>query len=86
MLDGGSTPPTSTQRLLYNSLVSLWRNYMSASSEKLLEQIHDLERRIQIAESSGGDASLLKEQLTDLSIRFSVANQALNEGKAVLKG
>lgn len=59
---------------------------MSASSEKLLVQIQDLERNIQIAESSGGDALSLKEKLYELKKQFAAAKEALNEGKSILKG
>ena len=59
---------------------------MSASSERLLEQIQQLERNIQIAESSGGDALLMKERLKDLMEQFVAAKEALNEGKSILKG
>lgn len=59
---------------------------MSASSERLLEQIQQLERNIQIAESSGGDALLMKERLKVLREQFVAAKEALNEGKSILKG
>lgn len=59
---------------------------MSASTEALLEGIVTLEKEIKRVEESGFDASELRKALNELNQRLASANQALNEGKGVLKG
>jgi hypothetical protein len=59
---------------------------MSASTEKLLEQIHNTRAAIATRKASGQDASDLETYLGELNQRLETANQALNEGKQVLKG
>lgn len=59
---------------------------MSASTEKLLEQIHTTRQAIATRKASGQDASELESYLAELNERFTSANNALNEGKQVLKG
>lgn len=59
---------------------------MSASTELLLEQITQQEDAIRAAAESGHDTKSMCEELKRLRQRLAQANQALNEGKQILKG
>jgi flagellar hook-associated protein FlgK len=59
---------------------------MSATSELLAEQIRDLETQINEKTNRGENVVALKEQRNLLLKELARANQALNEGKGVLKG
>ena len=58
---------------------------MSASTEKLVEQIELTERAITEAESSGRDVRALRDDLKHLRRKLHACNEALNEGRQVLK-
>lgn len=58
---------------------------MSASTETLIEQIRTTEEAIRIAEARGQDASGLKQDLKYLQRKLQVCNEALTEGKHLLK-
>ncbi len=59
---------------------------MSASTERLVEQIRLTEQAIAAAEAAGTDASSLKADLRHFQRKLQVSNEALTEGKQVLKG
>lgn len=59
---------------------------MSASTERLVEQIKATEQAIAEAERAGKDASTLKADLRYFQRKLQVCNEALTEGKQVLKG
>lgn len=59
---------------------------MSATTELLLEQIRQQEDAIRAAAESGHDTKSMREELKQLKTRLAAANQALNEGKQILKG
>lgn len=59
---------------------------MSASTERLVEQIKLTEQAIAEAEKAGKDPSGLKHDLKHLQRKLQVSNEALTEGKQVLKG
>jgi len=59
---------------------------MSASTERLVEQIKLTEQAIVAAEAAGADSSSLKTDLRYLQRKLQVCNEALTEGKQVLKG
>lgn len=59
---------------------------MSASTERLVEQIRACEAAIAAAEAQGLDATGLKTDLRYLQRKLAVCNEALTEGKQVLKG
>lgn len=59
---------------------------MSASTALILEQITEQEDAIRAAAESGHDTKSMREELMKLKSRLMQANQALNEGKQVLKG
>ena len=59
---------------------------MSATTELLLEQIRQQEDAIRAAAESGHDTKSMREELQALKSRLAKANQALNEGKQILKG
>jgi Mg2+ and Co2+ transporter CorA len=59
---------------------------MSATTELLLEQIRQQEDAIRAAAESGHDTKSMREELLKLRQRLAQANQALNEGKTLLKG
>lgn len=58
---------------------------MSASTELLLEQITQQEDAIRAAAESGHDTKSMCEELKRLRTRLAAANQALTEGKQLLK-
>ena len=59
---------------------------MSATSELILQELQEIEKKIQEANDAGLDDSLLLEQKSKVLKRFKAATEALNEGKQVLKG
>jgi hypothetical protein len=61
---------------------------MSATTEKLLEDIKQAEANLFSCQQSGNSAGALRltEELVELRLRLKKANQALNENKQVLKG
>lgn len=59
---------------------------MSATTELLLEQIRQQEDAIRAAAESGHDTRSMREELGRLKKQLAQANQALNEGKQILKG
>ena len=59
---------------------------MSASTERLVEQIKTTEEAIKLNEGSGQDTSTLKAELRQLQRRLQVASEALTEGRQILKG
>ena len=61
---------------------------MSATTEKLLEDIKQTEANLFSCQQSRNSSGVLRltEELTELRLRFNRANQALNENKQVLKG
>ena len=59
---------------------------MSASTERLVEQIQLTERAIASAEAAGQDASSLKADLKHLQRKLQTCNEALTEGRQMLKG
>ena len=59
---------------------------MTASSEMILNEIREIEKRLGDVELSPQDRSSSELRLRDLRRQFSAAADALREGKAVLKG
>lgn len=59
---------------------------MSASSEKILLLIVELENRIQEERTLGKNTELLEEQIVKLRQELSVLNEALTSPSYVLKG
>ena len=59
---------------------------MSASSEKVLLQLIELEQKIQEAKLSGKDTQLLEEQAFLLRRELETVNEILTNPKTVLKG
>jgi hypothetical protein len=59
---------------------------MSASTELLLEQIKSTEEAIVAAETNKQPTSSLKQDLKSLRKKLHAANEALTEGKTLLKG
>lgn len=62
---------------------------MSATTERLLEQIKQAEHSLAEARALGQDPAnitTLEVNLTTLRARLSQANEALTEGKQILKG
>jgi len=59
---------------------------MSASTEHLVEQIKACEAAIIVAEGQGLDSSSLKSDLRRLQQKLATCNEALTEGKQILKG
>ena len=59
---------------------------MPASTERLVERIRSVEEAISAVEATGGDTSVLKNELLELQRRLQVASEALTEGKRILKG
>lgn len=61
---------------------------MSATTELLLEQIKNTEVALKRSLLSGDESTtlVLKQKLQDLQNKFNASNDALNEGKGVLKG
>lgn len=58
---------------------------MSATREKLVEQIVETEEAISAIEANGQVATTLRERLASLREQLAATNQALTEG-TVLKG
>lgn len=59
---------------------------MSASTERLVEQIRACEAAIASAETQGLDASSLRSDLKHLQRKLQTASEALTESKQILKG
>lgn len=60
---------------------------MSASTERLLEQIKNTEEAISVATAKGHDASQLKEDLKYFQRKLAMCNEALTEGaQKIIKG
>jgi hypothetical protein len=61
---------------------------MSASTEKLLEQIKQVEEELCAAKISGNTIRIiaLESNLRNLCRALNSANEALSEGKQILKG
>ena len=59
---------------------------MPATKENILTQIDALKRTIEEGRSSGVDTTDMVREIDDLYYKFSKANDALNEGKGILKG
>jgi hypothetical protein len=59
---------------------------MSATTERLLLQILELEERINESLSKGEDVSQLEETLLSLKNRFASLNEALIKSQGILKG
>jgi len=59
---------------------------MSASSETLLVQIIELEKKILESKSRGENSVELEETLSSLKGRFTSMNEALNKSQGLLKG
>ena len=59
---------------------------MSATTENLLEQITVIQQAIKVAEDAGRDSSVLRADLKFLNERLQVCNEALVEGRQILKG
>lgn len=59
---------------------------MSASTERLVEQIKLTEELIATAEASGQDTSVYKADLKYLQRKLQVATEALTESRQILKG
>ena len=59
---------------------------MSASTERLLEQIKAIEAAITAAETNGQDSSLLRSDLRYYQRKLATCNEALSEGKQLIKG
>jgi hypothetical protein len=58
---------------------------MSATTEKLIEEISDLEKQISSEPRGSRNLVMLQEQLISLRKQLNQANEALNEGKQLLK-
>ena len=87
--DPGSIPGISTTQIVTLSLgdivvLSGYDDRMSATTENLLEEIKSTERALQDAKSPA-EASTHIERLRELRLRLASANEALNEGRQVLK-
>lgn len=59
---------------------------MSASSETLLFQIIELEKKILESKSRGENSIELEETLSLLKGRFTIMNEALGKSQGILKG
>lgn len=59
---------------------------MSASTEELLQQIYELEARIQEAIALGKNTRSLQDKLVLLKEQFEMMNENLNRSEKVLKG
>jgi len=59
---------------------------MSATTELITEQIIQLKSKIETARKNGEDVTSLLSQHETLMRQLSVASQALNENKQILKG
>lgn len=59
---------------------------MSATTERLVEEINELEQRIAALPSGSGAARTLREELDQRRKELTAATGALTEGKTLLKG
>lgn len=59
---------------------------MSASTERLVEEISELERKIAAEPKGSRSIVMLQEQLISLRKELVRSNEALNEGRQLLKG
>lgn len=59
---------------------------MSAATEELLQQILELESKIQEAKTSGVNTHVLQEKLILLKEQFDSMNENLNRSEKILKG
>lgn len=59
---------------------------MSATTEKITEQINQLKEQIKSARAAGRDTAALESQHEGLVRQLSAAATALNENKQILKG
>ena len=59
---------------------------MSATSEALLLEIIELERKVIEIKSRGEDSTHLEESLMNLRTKFATLNEALGKRQDVLKG
>jgi hypothetical protein len=59
---------------------------MSATTERLIEQIHLVEEAIKAAESRGEDSNSLRTDLQYYQRKLSACNEALTEGRQIIKG
>lgn len=59
---------------------------MSAATEELLQQILDLENKIQEARTVGKNTQILQEKLILLKEQFDSMNENLNRSEKILKG
>lgn len=59
---------------------------MSASTENLIEQIASTEAAIRLQEAAKADVTDLKRDLKRLQKKLAQSNDALTEGKQILKG
>ena len=59
---------------------------MSATTERLVEQINKVEKALTAARAANLDVSSLEEELTYLRKKLGTCAQALNEGTGILKG
>ena len=59
---------------------------MSATTEKLYDQIRNLESTIAEWQSAGKDTSTLIVELANCRKQLEAANNALNENRQILKG
>lgn len=59
---------------------------MSAATEELLQQILDIETKIQEARIIGKNTQVLQEKLVALKEQFDSMNENLNRSEKILKG
>lgn len=59
---------------------------MSATTQALLEQLEELRIAIAVKQVRGEDVSDLVTKMSGLQEKLSVASQALNESKQLLRG
>jgi hypothetical protein len=59
---------------------------MSATTEKITEQINQVKEQIKAARASGRDVTALELQHEGLVRQLTAAASALNENKQILKG
>jgi len=59
---------------------------MSATTEALYDKIRQLENEIKVITESGHDPKVARDLLKQLQEQLRSANEALTEGKTLLKG